>query len=98
MLQILVALAAVTIDFPSTRVVIRLDKRVVMGSVILTSEPHLHEVPADELMSDGLARLTSYLALNGWPDISAEDRATLLNVTNAARGANEQAPLTPLEA
>lgn len=90
MLQILVVLAAVTVDFPSPRVVIRLDKRVVMGGIILTSEPHLHEVPADESMSDGLDRLSAYLTLNGWPNISAEDRALLLNVTNAARGVSEQ--------
>lgn len=90
MLQILIVLVAVTIDFPDPRVMIRLDKRVMMGNVVIFSEPHLHEVPSNQSMVDGLDSLADYLALNSLPNISTDDRALLLNVTNAARGVSEQ--------
>lgn len=87
----IVVLLAVEISFPAPRVVIKLDKRVVVGgSIILFQELHYHEVPADQSMPDGLDNLSAYLDTNGWPDISVQDRAMLLNITNAARGADDQ--------
>jgi hypothetical protein len=91
-----VVLAGVEIFFVDGRVVIVLDKRVVIGSTILFSETHRHEVLGNVTMADGLDALAVYLQLNSWPNISSTDRATLLNVTNAARGANEQSQIQQL--
>lgn len=90
MYSVVVALAEVTVRFLSLEVMLRLDKRVVFNGIPVMSEPHLHVVTPETSMVDGLADLEAYLTLNGWPNISSDDRALILNITNAARGVAEQ--------
>lgn len=85
-----IPVTAVTVSLPEPAVMIKLDKQIWIGTMLLWNEPHYHSVPVHESMVDGLDNLESYLTLNGWPNITPEDRATLLNVTNAARGVSEQ--------
>ncbi len=85
-----IPVTAVTVSLPDTSVMLKLDKQIWIGSMMIWNEAHYHNVNATESMVDGLDNLEAYLTLNNWPNISTDDRALILNITNAARGVTEQ--------
>jgi len=79
--------------FADGSVSVRLDKKIVDNGETIHTARHFHGIPANETMPAGLTRLAAFLDLNGYPDISAQDRAKILSITNAASGASAESAL-----
>jgi len=69
----------------SGEIIVNVSKQIVDGETVIYTEPHIHRIAPEIPVEDGLAELEAYLALNGWPMLTAKEQAKVVAIAGLFR-------------